>query len=272
MTRTKALTIGAAAVSIAGAFLLNMTALAEEPAGSAKPPDPAVQTQPVQPVQATDPAQPATQPVTTPDPASLNAQANASNASEVLAKVRKDGATVDAKERTKFEADLEVVAKQVEADAKTSGDVKVAERLGNEFGMTPDALIAERNELGTSWGQLMIAHTLMSNSSAELTARQVFDLRTEGMGWGQVAHGMGLKLGPSIAAVKTEARVARGLEKADGKVAAIQGPGSRAGASAAAKAAAKANIKASATGSNAKVGAGVGAGAGVTGGTKVDTK
>ena len=270
MTRTRAmLTIGAAVVSIAGAFLLNLTANAEEPAGSAKPPDPAVQTQPVQPVQATDPV-PATQPATTPDPASLNAQANASNASEVLAKVRKDGATVDVKERTKFEADLEVVAKQVEADAKTSGDVKVAERLGNEFGMTPDALIAERNELGTSWGQLMIAHTLMSNASAEVTARQVFDLRTEGMGWGQIAHGMGLKLGPSIAAVKSEARVARGLEKADGKVSAIQGPGSRAGASAAAKAAAKANIKASATGSNAKVGAGVGVGA--TGGTKVDTK
>ena len=116
----------------------------------------------------------------------------------------------------------------------------------------------------------MIAHTLMSNASAEVTARQVFDLRTEGMGWGQIAHGMGLKLGPSLTAVKSEARVARGLEKADGKVSTIAGPGSRAGAKAAAKAAAKASIKANATGTQAKVGAGAGVGA--TGGTKVDTK
>lgn len=259
MTRTRArtmLTIGAAAVSIAGAFLLTMTARAEDPATAKTPPDPAAaQVQPAQPAQAAQPV--------TPDPASINAQANNSNASEVLANVRKTGATVDAKERAKFEADLDVVAKQVEADATAGGDVKIAERLGNEFGMTPDALIAERNELGTSWGQLMIAHTLMSNASAEVTARQVFDLRTEGMGWGQVAHGMGLKLGPSMTAVKAEARVARGLEKADGKVSTIQGPGSRAGAQAAAKTAAKANIKASAT--QAKVGAdaGVGAGAGV---------
>ena len=273
MTRTKArtmLTIGAAAVSIAGAFLLTMTAKAEDPATATTPPDPAAaQVQPAQPAQPAQAAQ-----AQTPDPASLNAKANNANASEVLANVRKTGATVDAKERTKFEADVDVVAKQVEADATAGGDVKVAERLGSEFGMTPDALIAERNELGTSWGQLMIAHTLLSNASAEMTARQVFDLRTEGMGWGQIAHGMGLKLGPAVSAVKAEARVARGLEKADGKVSAIQGPGSRAGAQAAAKAATKASIKASAAGTQAKVGAdagvGAGAGAGVTGGGKVD--
>jgi hypothetical protein len=80
------------------------------------------------------------------------------------------------------------------------------------------------------------------------------------MGWGQIAHGLGLKLGPAMGAVKTEARVARGLEKADGKVTTIQGTGSRAGAQAAAKAATKATIKAKAGGTQAKVGAGAGVG------------
>jgi hypothetical protein len=268
MERTKAnLTIGAIAISVAATFLLAPAGRAQD-AGTTPPP--ATTTAPPPATTTAPPADPAAQAkVAVETQANANAQANA----EVLANVRKTGATADAKARDKFDADVTLAAKQVEADAVAAGDVKIAERLGTEFGMTPDALVAERNELGTSWGQLMIAHTLMANSTAELTARQVFDLRTEGMGWGQIAHGMGLKLGPAVSAVKTEARVARGLEKADGKVSSIQGPGSRAGADAAAKAAAKASIKANAAGTQAKVGAGagVGTGAGVgVGGGKVD--
>jgi hypothetical protein len=241
---------GALAISIAALFLTAAVAWAQDPAATTTPP----------PENPTAQAQAAVE-----NQANANAQ---THAGEVLANVRKTGTTVDAKTRDKFEADVAVAAKQVEADATAAGDVKIAERLGTEFGMTTDALIAERNELGTSWGQLMIAHTLMSNATAELTARQLFDLRTEGMGWGQIAHGLGLKLGPAVSAVKAEARVARGLEKADGKVMAIHGPGSRVGAEAAAKAAAKASIKANASDTKAKVGAG--AGVGVGGGVKVD--
>jgi len=261
MERTKTtLTIGAAAVSIAATLLLSQVAWGQDPAASSTPPPPpaATTTPPSDPAAQ---AQPAVE-----NQANVNAQSNAGG--EVLANVRKTGVTVDAKARDKFDADVTLAAKQVEADAASSGDAKVAERLGTEFGMTPDALVAERNELGTSWGQLMIAHTLMSNASAEVTARQLFDLRTEGMGWGQIAHGLGLKLGPAMGAVKTEARVARGLEKADGKVTTIQGPGSKAGAQAAAKAATKASIKAKAGGTQAKVGTETGVGAGVGG--KID--
>lgn len=251
MERTKAtLTIGAVAVSIAATLLLSQAAWAQDPTASSTPPPAAAATTP--------PSDPAAQAQT-----AVENQANANapaNAGDVLANVRKTGVTVDAKTRDKFDADVTLAAKQVEADAASAGDAKVAERLGTEFGMTPDALVAERNELGTSWGQLMIAHTLMSNSAAEVTSRQLFDLRTEGMGWGQIAHGLGLKLGPAMGAVKTEARVARGLEKADGKVTTIQGPGSRAGSQAAAKAATKASIKAKAGGTQAKVGAGAGVG------------
>lgn len=259
MERTKTnLTMGAVAISVAATFLL-APAIRAQDAGTTTP-VPATTTAPP-----ADPTAQAKAAIET--QANANAQANA----EVLASVRKTGATVDAKVRDKFDADVTAAAKQVETDAATAGDVKVAERLGTEFGMTPDALVAERNELGTSWGQLMIAHTLMANSTSGLTSRQLFDLRTEGMGWGQIAHGMGLKLGSAVTAVKGEARVARGLEKADGKVSTIQGPASRANADAAAKAAAKASIKADAAGTQTKVGAGAGVGAGVgVGGGKVD--
>ena len=251
------LTIGALAISIAATILAAPAVWAEDPPASTPPP--AMSTTP--PSEPTMQAQTAVE-----NQANANAQAHAG---DVLANVRKTGATVDAKARDKFDADVTVAAKQVETDAASAGDAKIAERLGTEFGMTQDALVAERNELGTSWGQLMIAHTLMANAAAEVTARQLFDLRTEGMGWGQIAHGLGLKLGPAIGAVKTEARVARGLEKADGKVTMIQGPGSKAGAQAAARAATKANIKANASGTQAKVGAGAGVGIG-NGGGKID--
>lgn len=268
MERTKRnLTVGAVAISVAATFLL-APAIRAQDAGTSPPP--ATNTAPPPATTTPPPADPAAQANTAVGTqANANAQANA----EVLANVRKTGATADAKVRDKFDADVTAAAKQVETDAATAGDVKIAERLGTEFGMTPDALVAERNELGTSWGQLMIAHTLMANTTSGLTARQLFDLRTEGMGWGQIAHGMGLKLGSAVTAVKGEARVARGLEKADGKVSTIQGPGSRAGADAAAKAATKASIKADAAGTRAKVGAGadVGGAAGVgVGGGKVD--
>ena len=256
MKRTKAtryLGMGAFAASIAATFLLATPAWAQDPGASTPPPPPPAATTPsITPSDPAAQAQPA-----------IQIQANQNAQSDVLANVRKTGATVDAKARDKFEADLNVAAKQVETDAASAGDAKVAERLGTEFGMTPDALVAERNQLGTSWGQLLIAHTLMANASTEVTAKQMFDLRTEGMGWGQIAHGLGLTLGPAISAVKAEARVARGLEKADGKVMAIKGPGSRAGAETAAKAATKAGVKANAAGAKVGVGASVGAGSGV---------
>ena len=50
------------------------------------------------------------------------------------------------------------------------------------------------------------------------------------MSWAQIASGMGLKLGEVLNAAKAEAKVAKGLAKADGKVAVVHGSGSKAGA------------------------------------------
>jgi hypothetical protein len=198
----------------------------------------------------------------TPTDAKASTEAKASaDAAATLKTVREKGATVDAKAREKFEAQLTASAKEVEIDAAVAGDQKVAERLAAELGMSADALIAEKNEIGTSWGQLMIAHTLKANATAEVTAKQIFDLRAEGMGWGQIAHGLGLKLGEALGAVKAEGRVARGLVKADGKVHPIHGPGSRMGANIGASAGVKAGIKGAGSSGQAKAGVDLGVGA-----------
>jgi hypothetical protein len=67
----------------------------------------------------------------------------------------------------------------------------------------------------------MIAHTLMANSRTAVTVEQLFLLQREGFGWGQIAHGLNLRLGEVVAAVKSEGNVAAGRAKADGRPAMI---------------------------------------------------
>jgi hypothetical protein len=162
-----------------------------------------------------------------------NAQAHAdANAQAALAaaeqKVKDKGAKVSADARAKAEAKLEASAKRADDEATAQGDAKVAGRLAAEFGMTADQIMTEKKDLSTSWGQLMIAHSLAANSKTDLTVEQLMDMRKD-MGWGQIAAGLGLKLGETVSAVHAESQVATGAAHADGKVAVIHGEGARAG-------------------------------------------
>jgi len=186
----------------------------------AQPADPAQSTQPATPPNAGQPATPpnAGQPATAPDAAQAAAPASQPG-SEALARVREHGKAIDAKVDQKVSTALDATVADVEKTAATDGDQKIAERLATEFGTTPDVLVAEKADLKTNWGQLMLAHSLLANSSDGLTARQLFDRRNEGMSWGQIAGGMGFRVGEVVGAAKTEAKVAKGLSKPDGKVA-----------------------------------------------------
>ena len=175
-------------------------------------------------------------PIPSGDPAAAQA---AAAAGDPLTKIREEGKKLDAKADAKATAAIDVAVNDVEKNASTDGDQKIAERLGGEFGVTPETLIGEKNDLKVSWGQRMLARTLTANSATELSTRQMFDLRNEGMSWPQIASGMGLKLGEVLNAAKAEAKVAKGLSKADGKVAVVHGEGSKSGPAATKTASAK---------------------------------
>ncbi|MBI5710510.1 MAG: hypothetical protein HZC42_09435 [Candidatus Eisenbacteria bacterium] len=165
--------------------------------------------------------------------ASAGATAEASASAEAsFEKMKQDieakGAKVSAEARAKAEAKLEATAKRVDEDA-TRGEQTVAGRLAKEFGMTVQALLDEKSQLDLSWGQLMIAHTLEANAKADVTVQQLVEMHGDGMGWGQIAAGLGLKLGDAVSAVNSEGRVAAGEVRADGRVAVIHGEGARAG-------------------------------------------
>jgi hypothetical protein len=122
-------------------------------------------------------------------------------------------------------ADRKLAAAARDIDRASVGETRVASFLGSEFGMSVDAILAERRTLGASWGDLTIAHTLAASDKQGMTAAQVLELHARGMGWGQVAAGLRFGLEDAIRAVNTESRVARGLMKPDGRTAPIGGDG-----------------------------------------------
>jgi hypothetical protein len=170
-------------------------------------------------------------------------------------RIEKKAARTSAQSRTKAETQIATTVQQVNEQSATDGETVVATRLASEFGTTADALIAERSTLGTSWGQLMLAHTLAVNTTTGVTVEQLITLNKDGMGWGQIAAGLGLHLGSVVSSVNAESRVAHGLEKADGRVVAMRGEGARVGTNAAVNAGLGA--QAGKTGVNAGAGLGV---------------
>lgn len=191
--------------------------------------------------------------------AAVDAQAQADaqakiEARKTMDRIKERGAKVSKETRARAESKIEAVSTKTGEEAAVQGSARVAGRLAAEFGMSQDALTAEHEALMCSWGDLMIAHSLDANTSADVTAAQLVQLHKEGTGWGQIAAGLGLKLGHVVSAVQAEGRVAAGLAKPDGKVAVIHGDGTHANVNANGAAGAAAGGVSAAT----RTGAGVG--------------
>jgi hypothetical protein len=192
--------------------------------------------------------------------ASMNANASAeatakADAEQMKRNLTDRAAKVSSKARAKADADLELAAKAANDKAEQGEDV--ASRLAGEFNMTAEAITNEKSSLDASWGNLMIAHTLAANSKSGVTAAQLIELKKDGMGWGQIAAGLGYDLGSAVRASKAESKIAAGEAQADGHAAVINGEGAKAGVGA------TAGLNAATRGAHVKAGAGVGVGTGV---------
>lgn len=114
-----------------------------------------------------------------------------------------------------------ITIERVNKEAAAKGQTTVAARLAAEFGMTVENLLDEKGKNGLSFGDLVVAHTLLANSKTSVTLADLVDLRSDGLGWGAIAFGLQFHLEDLEDAIKTEGRVAMGLTKADGKPAVI---------------------------------------------------
>lgn len=164
---------------------------------------------------------PASVPAT--DQATTQATTATGTANAKLAAIRDRAKATSEKEAKDTETKLDATKTSVDNEAAAKGDNVVAGRLATEFGMTSDALMAEKAQYNTGWGDLMIAHALQANGT-DVTVDQLFQMRTtDNLGWGQIANGMGLKLGDVVSGVKSEGKVATGQSKGDGRVATMHG-------------------------------------------------
>lgn len=150
----------------------------------------------------------------------------ADQAKPELEAVRTRAKTLPEKQIEATEPKVDAEIKNVNAEAAKEGS-KVPARLAKQFGMTPDALEAEKTKFNAGFGELMIAHLLFSNekSTSTMTLGDLFQLHQDGMGWGQIAHGMGLNLGDLVSAARSEGRVATGRAKADTRASKIRSEG-----------------------------------------------
>ena len=162
-------------------------------------------------------------PVTATTQGSLDAQAAADVAVD-RAQIEKKAAATSSRARGKAEAKLDAAARKIDAAAEKA-ESQVASRLAGEIGVTAEALVEQKAALGTSWGALTIAHALEANAAAGWTVEELLALRADGMGWGTIAAGLGLELGSAVKAIDAETRVALGQARADGRIAAMAGPG-----------------------------------------------
>src|SRR5262249_50017017 len=136
--------------------------------------------------------------------------------------VRSKGAQMAGEARAQMEAKLEVTAQRTDA-AAAKNEAEGTARLAKEFRTSANALTEEKTRLKTGYGQLVIAHTFAANTKPAVTVDQLYAMRASGMGWGQIAAGLGLDLGGVESATQAETRVALGERHADGRVAIIHG-------------------------------------------------
>jgi hypothetical protein len=208
-----------------------------------------------------------TPPASVPATDQANAQATSSTetANAKLATIRERAHGTPEKDAKETETKLDASKSSVDKEAAAKGDNVVAGRLATEFGTTSDALMAEKAQYNTGWGDLMIAHALQANGG-DVTVDQLFQMRTtDNLGWGQIANGMGLKLGKVVSAVQSEGKVATGQSKGDGKVASMHGSSATSKGASSAHGASSTHGGSSTHGTSSTHTSGVGAGAGASG-------
>ena len=139
-----------------------------------------------------------------------------------LPEIRDRAESMPIDQRKDIDKRIGITVERVNKDATARGQTTVAGRLATEFGVTTEALLDQKGEHGLSWGELVIAYTLLANSKEKVTLLDLLSLRSDGLSWGAVAFGLRFHMEDLEDAIKAEGRVAMGLSKPDGKPAVIE--------------------------------------------------
>jgi hypothetical protein len=200
---------------------------ADPPSGTTPPPDPSASSDKPSAVtnESTPAPAPAAAPSTTPNttpsivltPNAATTSPEAAKAMAELNRIRARATQIDPKEKETSEKSLKETAADVDAATAKKEKVEVAGRLAAQFGGIPELYLGERDRLKSGWGELAIAHTLLANAKTSVTIDQLYDLRQEGLGWGQIAHGLDLSVGEFVSLAHANGRSAVGAPGSEAK-------------------------------------------------------
>lgn len=200
----------AAATVLPLLILASVATAADPPSGDAgakvEPTSPVVETPAAAPDAAAPKAVPdATAPkaatAATPDPSAAKAMAD-------IQRIRDRAKQVDPAVKEKTEKMLKDNTTEVDAATAKKDKVEIAGRLAAEYGGIPELYLGEKERLKTGWGDLSIAHAILQSAKTTVTIDQLYDLRQEGLGWGQIAHGLDLNVGEFVKTASAKSRSA----------------------------------------------------------------
>jgi hypothetical protein len=131
-----------------------------------------------------------------------------------LSEIRERAESMPIDTRLDIDKRIDATVTRVDRDASTKSQAKIAGKLATKFDLTSDALLELKGEYGLSWGELVVAQTLLANSSVKVDLVDLASLRSDGLSWGAIAYGLRFHLEDLEEAIRLEGRVATGLSKA----------------------------------------------------------
>jgi len=130
-----------------------------------------------------------------------------------MSAIRDKAASMPLDERKDIDKRIAATVERVNRDVTATGPTKVASKIASRLGMTVDDLLAVKSERGFSWGELVVAQTLLSDSERPITLEDLGSLRAEGFSWGALAYALGFHLDDLEDEIKTQGKIAAGLTK-----------------------------------------------------------
>ena len=124
-----------------------------------------------------------------------------------LRSIRERAASMPVDARIDMDKRVKATIDKVNRQAREQGSSATARRFAAEFSVDQDALLEEKGTLGWSWGDVMIAHTLVKNTSEGVTTRDLASLREDGLGWAAIAYGLKFRMEDFEEAMKAQGRI-----------------------------------------------------------------
>jgi hypothetical protein len=145
------------------------------------------------------------------------ADAPAQKAAVNLTEIRSRAESMPIDRRIDIDKRVAATVERVNKQAEARGQSAMAARLASKLEMSTEALLDEKGKAGFNWGELVIAETLLANSTEAVKLSDLATLRGDGLSWAAIAFGLGFHIEDFEDAVKSQGKIAMGLSKPDAK-------------------------------------------------------